>query len=292
MGCEITMVQTANGPRASIKGQPADPASVERYLAGKFGDALPAVRAAMERLAQSRPPRELAVQAFSLYEAFRPGIPPGVRGWGAAGVLDLDRILGSGSRSHPAGAHARLAPCGGSQLPSRISSAAVTAATGKSWQEWVQVLSDAETAPASHKELAAYLGDAHHLSRWWSQQVALAYEEARGRRTVGRSAAAGYEIGARRTLPVTIDEARQSADLGSGGDCLAGRGSPLRAGRGTDLSHRRRRRRRVPRREAAAAAPPDLAAHRLEQAFHHPGSPDSCRARANRGQLSPGGSSR
>ena len=37
-------------------------------------------------------PRELAAEAFALYEEFRPVIPEGVKGWGAKGVLDLRKI--------------------------------------------------------------------------------------------------------------------------------------------------------------------------------------------------------
>jgi hypothetical protein len=31
-------------------------------------------------------------RAYPLYEKFRPSIPPGVRGWGAKGELDLDLL--------------------------------------------------------------------------------------------------------------------------------------------------------------------------------------------------------
>jgi hypothetical protein len=31
-----------------------------------------------------------------LYEAFRPEVPEGVEGWGAKGLLSLDRICGAG----------------------------------------------------------------------------------------------------------------------------------------------------------------------------------------------------
>jgi hypothetical protein len=92
MGREIAAVRTPDGFRATVKGQATDPASVERYLAGKFGEALPAVRDAMERLARSTPPHDLASQAYALYEDFRPAIPAGAGGWGAKGNLDLDRI--------------------------------------------------------------------------------------------------------------------------------------------------------------------------------------------------------
>jgi hypothetical protein len=78
--------------RAVQRGKPIDAASVARYLAGKFGDDLKAVRSAMERLAKAYRPKELAGKAYSLYEAFRPAIPAGEEGWGASGDLDLGQI--------------------------------------------------------------------------------------------------------------------------------------------------------------------------------------------------------
>ena len=49
-------------------------------------------RQAMAELAKSRPPKELAAEAFHLYERFRPEVPSDERGWGAKGVLDLAKI--------------------------------------------------------------------------------------------------------------------------------------------------------------------------------------------------------
>ena len=88
----VPAIQTPDGLRAVHEGRPVSPASVERYLRGKFGAEYEAARLAMVRLARSLPPRELAHCAYSLYERFRPEIPPGVRGWGAASLLDLDLI--------------------------------------------------------------------------------------------------------------------------------------------------------------------------------------------------------
>jgi hypothetical protein len=79
--------------RALSKEQPTSPESVARYLDGKFGDALSDVRDAMERLARSRAPERLAVEAFHLYEEFRPEVPAGVKGWGSKGTLDIGPIL-------------------------------------------------------------------------------------------------------------------------------------------------------------------------------------------------------
>lgn len=88
----IPVVQTEAGLRALNKGVPDSPVSVERYLSGKFGERLGEARAAMEQLARSFSPEELAACAYALYERFRPAIPAGVAGWGAAGDLDLDRL--------------------------------------------------------------------------------------------------------------------------------------------------------------------------------------------------------
>jgi hypothetical protein len=88
----VPVTVTAGGLRALSKGKPIAPESVQRYLEGKFGDALGAVEQAMEELAASLDAGELARSAYSLYEAFRPEVPAGERGWGAAGVLDLERI--------------------------------------------------------------------------------------------------------------------------------------------------------------------------------------------------------
>ena len=93
LGRAVPARSTPSGLRALSKDQPITPAGVARYLDGKFGDALVDVRAAMERLARSLPPEHLAVEAFHLYEEFRPEVPAGVKGWGVNGTLDIHRIL-------------------------------------------------------------------------------------------------------------------------------------------------------------------------------------------------------
>lgn len=104
LGRAVPVTTTAAGLRAVAKGRPEDPAAVERYLAQKFGEALDDAREAFRALARSRTPAALAAEAYALYEAFRPAIPAGVRGWGAAGVLDLAlvRRLAKGGKSRGA----------------------------------------------------------------------------------------------------------------------------------------------------------------------------------------------
>jgi hypothetical protein len=92
LGRAVPVIDTPDGLRATVKERPETPASVERYLAQKFGPSLPDVEAAMRALAKSYPPKRLAAVGFDLYERFRPEIPEGVKGWGAKGALDLTKI--------------------------------------------------------------------------------------------------------------------------------------------------------------------------------------------------------
>ena len=98
MGRAIPATHTGQGTRATQKDEPIDPQSVQRYLEKKFGSSLAEARKAMEALAASFPPAELARRAYPLYEKFRPEIPEGTRGWGAAGDLDLEALATMGKR--------------------------------------------------------------------------------------------------------------------------------------------------------------------------------------------------
>jgi hypothetical protein len=92
LGRPVPVVQTKEGLRAVTKDEAIKPASVQRYLESKFGDSLPEVRTALEDLARAYTRDQLEAEAYGLYEKFRPDVPEGQRGWGAAGLLDLERI--------------------------------------------------------------------------------------------------------------------------------------------------------------------------------------------------------
>ena len=99
LGRPVPATRTDQGIRATANGKPLTPESVARYLEGKFGENLPAVRSAMEALAGTFDPQRLEAIGYSLYERFRPQIPEGKRGWGAQGTLDLERIRALASAS-------------------------------------------------------------------------------------------------------------------------------------------------------------------------------------------------
>ncbi len=88
----VPATQTPDGLRALSKDKPIKPKSVQKYLESKFGEALDDAYDSMKELAGSRSKNELAGRAYALYEAFRPEVPAGTKGWGAAGRLNLDKV--------------------------------------------------------------------------------------------------------------------------------------------------------------------------------------------------------
>src|SRR5947209_1493950 len=65
LGRPVPATNTDDGIRAVRGSKPIDPDSVRRYLGDKFGDDLKAVRSAMQRLAKTNKPKELADHAYS-----------------------------------------------------------------------------------------------------------------------------------------------------------------------------------------------------------------------------------
>jgi hypothetical protein len=89
----VPAIRTPDGIRALSKDKPIAPESVEHYLTGKFGEGFDDARKTMVALAGSFAPGDIAERAYDLYVAFRPEVPAGVKGWGAAGKLDLGKIF-------------------------------------------------------------------------------------------------------------------------------------------------------------------------------------------------------
>ena len=97
-GRSVPAKNTSDGLRAVSGDTIIDPKSVQTYLKQKFGDDLEPARTAMTKLAKAFTPKELAEEAYPLYERFRPEIPEGVKGWGARGVLDCNLIVSLAKR--------------------------------------------------------------------------------------------------------------------------------------------------------------------------------------------------
>ena len=92
LGREVPVVEHEGSDHALDRDRAASPKAARAYVEKAFGADLPAVRRAMETLADSLDPAELNRTGFRLYEGFRPEVAPGTKGWGAKGLLDLGRI--------------------------------------------------------------------------------------------------------------------------------------------------------------------------------------------------------
>jgi len=88
----------------------------------------------------------------------------------------------------------------------RMSDEAVEAKTGKTWSRWFKHLDAAGGKKMTHQEIAAHLHDKHDVRPWWTQMIAVTYEQARGLREVHEKPE-GYEISVSRTIAVPIGKA-------------------------------------------------------------------------------------
>ena len=99
-----------------------------------------------------------------------------------------------------------MAPAG-EQRFGRVSSDAVSKATGRGWAEWLELLDGLGAREMSHKEIVALVaGPGEETNGWWQQTVAVGYEQARGLRVVGQTSGADYQIGVQKTLPLPVEE--------------------------------------------------------------------------------------
>jgi hypothetical protein len=85
----------------------------------------------------------------------------------------------------------------------RMSDDAVKAKTGKAWAEWLRILDTAGANKLSHAEMAAYLYKRQKLPSWWSQMIAVGYEQERGLRAKHEKPE-GFTASATRTIAAPL----------------------------------------------------------------------------------------
>jgi len=87
----------------------------------------------------------------------------------------------------------------------RVTSDAVKNATGKTWDEWLELLDEEKAETMSHKQIVNFLAGNNLVKNgWWQQQIAVGYEIARGKRVVGQTADAGFETGVQKTINIPL----------------------------------------------------------------------------------------
>jgi uncharacterized protein YndB with AHSA1/START domain len=122
----------------------------------------------------------------------------------------------------------------------QITDDAVRAATGRGWDAWEALLDERGAAELPHKALVALLSDGLVENPWWAQNVASAYEKRKGRRMTGETADTGFQIGVRRTVPISAEEAWRLVTspeavqlwLGDAGDLALEKGAPYTTAEG------------------------------------------------------------
>jgi hypothetical protein len=73
------------------------------------------------------------------------------------------------------------------------------AATGRTYAQWFALLDRAGAAEMTHRDIARLLRDEHDVPPWWSQNVTVEYERARGRRAVNQNDS-GFYAGVSKTI--------------------------------------------------------------------------------------------
>jgi len=88
----------------------------------------------------------------------------------------------------------------------RMSDEAVESKTGKTWSRWFKHLDAAGGKKMTHQEIAAHLSEKHGVRPWWTQMVAVTYEQARGLRDKHEKPQ-GFEISVSRTIAAPVGKA-------------------------------------------------------------------------------------
>ena len=84
-----------------------------------------------------------------------------------------------------------------------ISSDAVKKATGLGWDGWLRFIDGHGGGELDHRGIVELLGREGGLQNgWWQQMVTVGYEHSRGRRIVGETRDAEFQLGVQKVIPV------------------------------------------------------------------------------------------
>ena len=79
-------------------------------------------------------------------------------------------------------------------------------ATGRTYEQWYELLDKAGGRELSHQEIARWLGSQGIESGWWCQSITGSYERHIGRRVEGQTCDGDFKTSASKTLDATLDE--------------------------------------------------------------------------------------
>lgn len=89
--------------------------------------------------------------------------------------------------------------------------AGIATATGRSWEEWVDLLDSAGAREMTHTAIARQtlelMPETMERREWWAQGTAIAYEQHTGLRVPGQSCDGKFQTSATKTVPGDMDRA-------------------------------------------------------------------------------------
>ena len=95
-----------------------------------------------------------------------------------------------------------------------VGNAAVVEGTGRSWDDWVDLIEAWPDRPEGHADghpaVAAHLEAAHHLDGWWAQTVTVGFERITGLRLPYQRPDGTFTAGKSRTVDVDHDALRHA----------------------------------------------------------------------------------
>jgi hypothetical protein len=87
-----------------------------------------------------------------------------------------------------------------------LSSEKLVEATGRNWEQWLELLDQAGAIKRTHTEIARWLTDEQRVPGWWAQSITVGYERARGLREPGQRAN-GWSVSASKTIDAPVERA-------------------------------------------------------------------------------------
>lgn len=111
-----------------------------------------------------------------------------------------------------------------------LSDDAVQAATGRTWEEWCDVLDAWPGRGQGHTAMAAHVRDEHGIDGWWAQTVTVGYERITGLRLRYQRADGSFTASRSRTVTVDAGALRELLlDASSRADVFPGNETELRS---------------------------------------------------------------
>ena len=97
-------------------------------------------------------------------------------------------------------------PSGVRAQESMVSDDAMMKATGRTREEWFELLDEAGARDWDHSTIARWMGGKHEVDAWWAQGVTVSYEQSRGLRAPGQARDGSFTVSSSKTIPAAASD--------------------------------------------------------------------------------------